>query len=203
MRRKPSVQRAFDEARFGPSRILNVRDSLPTAAEAVQRAEAWLRSKQVERAGEVLIVTGRGRASVDGIPVIRTAIERLLARLKRKGVVAAVREHTPGSFLVHLAPLRALFEAPARGRDQRHAPPTGVAASLVGLNPALLALLRQLSRRALESLGIVEPTDRMIASEMERHFSLLTRGMPPGGASESALTAAIERALHEYDEADR
>ncbi|MFP5354388.1 MAG: hypothetical protein ACLGIK_04420, partial [Gemmatimonadota bacterium] len=64
MRRRPAVQQAFDEARFGATRILNVRDPLLSGVEAVRRADGWLRAKQVERAEEVLVITGRGAGSV-------------------------------------------------------------------------------------------------------------------------------------------
>lgn len=117
MRRRPAVQQAFDEARFGATRILNVRDPMLSGAEAVRRAEGWLRAKQVECAGEVLIVTGRGAGSVDHIAVVREEVRKLLARLRRGGVVSEIVEHTPGSFAVRLAPMRALFEAAPRLRD--------------------------------------------------------------------------------------
>ena len=41
------LQRAFDEVRFGATRTLNLRESLPTGAEAARRLEAWLRQHQV------------------------------------------------------------------------------------------------------------------------------------------------------------
>ena len=61
MRRRPAVQRAFDEVRFGATRILNVRDALLTGTEAVRRVDGWLRAKQVEdasRAGDLVVVPG-------------------------------------------------------------------------------------------------------------------------------------------------
>src|ERR1035437_9658131 len=91
-----TLHRAFDEARFGAARTLDLRTSMPTGAEAVRRAEPWLRERQMARAGGVLVITGRGRASPGGIAVVREAIRKLLGTLKRKGVVAAVAEHTPG-----------------------------------------------------------------------------------------------------------
>src|SRR5438132_1318588 len=39
------VLKAFDEAEFGVKNILNLRESLPTAADARYRAEAWLRER--------------------------------------------------------------------------------------------------------------------------------------------------------------
>jgi len=99
------LRQAFDEVRFGAQRTLNLRDTLPTAAAATSRTEAWLRQQQVERAGEVLIVTGRGNQSDGGIPVVREAVIRLLLVLRRRGVVSGHEEHTPGSFVVTLAGL--------------------------------------------------------------------------------------------------
>src|SRR5690348_5159313 len=99
MTKKPPVglkglQQAFDEARFGGARTLNLRETLPTADQATTRAETWLRHQQVEKADEVLIITGRGKNSVIGFSVVREAVIRLLHVLKRKGVVASHEEHT-------------------------------------------------------------------------------------------------------------
>src|SRR5262245_45437664 len=113
------IQHAFDELRFGPARTLNLREHLPTANEARTRAERWLRGKQVERAGEVLVITGRGKHSEGGTPVVRQAIVQLFASLRRRNVIEAWAEHTPGSFVVTLAPVRALFEVPKRRRERR------------------------------------------------------------------------------------
>src|SRR5258705_116075 len=44
-----ALQRAFDEARFGAARTLNLRESLPTGAEAARRVESWLRQHQVQQ----------------------------------------------------------------------------------------------------------------------------------------------------------
>src|SRR5256885_13241639 len=104
------LRQAFDEARFSNGRMLNLRDSLPTAAEAVARTEAWLRQQQVQLASassdaEVLIVTGRGNNSEGGVSVVRSAVEGLIYRLKQRGVVKEHREHTAGSFVVTLAPV--------------------------------------------------------------------------------------------------
>ena len=68
------LRQAFDEVRFGGQRTLNLRDTLPTAAAATARTEAWLRQQQVDSAGEVLIVTGRGNQSEGGVPVLRVTL---------------------------------------------------------------------------------------------------------------------------------
>lgn len=205
MRRRPAVQQAFDEARFGATRILNVRDALPTGAEAVRRADGWLRAKQVERAEEVLVITGRGAGSVGQVAVVREEVRKLLNRLRRQGVVSEIREHTPGSFAVTLAPLRAMFEAPRRVRDSHQGRPgAGRYATppvLPGLEPDTLALLRRLAMLSLDSLGMPAPDDGFITAEMARKFSLLARATG-GQLSEEALRAALRRTLLDYEEGD-
>lgn len=203
MRRRASVQQAFDEVRFGPTRILNLRDGLPTGPDAVARAEAWLRGKQVELTGEVLVITGRGAGSLGGVPVIRTEVEKLLRRLQRTGVVARVREHTSGSVAVTLAPLRTLFEGATRKKDvdrEMRAPPHVPAFD--ALEPATRTSLHQLANRAIEALGVRSPTEQMIRAEMERQFGLLTRTIPREEFSERAFAGALLRALDEYNDAD-
>src|SRR5438128_1836248 len=78
------LQQAFDEARFGSERTLNLRASLPTGAEAAQRLENWLRQHQVSRSLEVLIITGRGNNSDDGVSKVREASIRVFHELRRK-----------------------------------------------------------------------------------------------------------------------
>src|SRR5690242_6933186 len=102
-------KQAFDEARFGPQRTLNLRESLPTAEQAIKRTDSWLRQAQVARAGEVLIITGRGRGSEGGVSVVRESVNSQLHVLRRRGVVRAFQEHTPGSFVVTLAPISELW----------------------------------------------------------------------------------------------
>ena len=106
MIRRP-LQHALDELRFGRNGTLNLRTTLPTAAEAVKRTESWLRMKQAEGAREVLVVTGRGNQSFGRVPVVREAVRRLLAFLSTKGVVGDHSEHSPGSFAVRLLPMNA------------------------------------------------------------------------------------------------
>lgn len=164
----------FDQARFGPERTLNVRTSLPTVEVAVARAEKWLRQRQVDRAGEVLIITGRGKGSEGGVPLVRQGVIRLLHSLRRQGVITAFSEHTPGSLVVELASVRALFERPrrsgSRGPNTKPLDPD----LLKGLDPETSALLRELARRTLEELG-VHDTESFLADEMIRQFSMLAR----------------------------
>jgi len=199
VRRSGGIQRAFDEARFGPARTLNLRDSLPTGAEAVRRADVWLRAKQVERAGEVLIITGRGSGSIGQVPVVREAVRKLLATLKRRNVVAGMSEHTPGSFVVQLASMRALFEAPRRSRSAE--PPPANPGTLAGLPEDTRARLRLLATYSLEALGVAR-SETLIEREMLRHFAFLSASLPSGDPH-TTLAGAIERAIREYDDLAR
>ncbi len=197
----PPVSRAFDELRFGPARTLNLRSSLPSGEEAARRAEAWLRERQMAKAGEVLIITGRGAGSEDGVPVVRGAVLALLTRLKRLGVVAEWAEHNAGSFAVRPAPVRALFEAPRRSRANVQ-PRDPDPATLRGLDPDTRVALRQLARRSLEVLGVRNADDRFVTDEMVRQFTLLSQAIPAGANREKRLIEAINTVHAEYDEAD-
>jgi hypothetical protein len=195
-----SVQRAFDEARFGPARTQTLRDGLPTGDDAARRAEAWLRERQVLAPNdEVLIITGRGRGSPDGVPVVREAIERLMPALRRGGVIARVQEHGPGSFIVTLASLRALVEAPRRNRGRTPAPAPRDPAVLQTLDPDTRALLRQLAQVSLAALGVRRRSPSFIGDEMVRQFTRLVRNVPEGEHREQRVRAAIEQALEEYE----
>lgn len=187
---------AFDELRFGPQRTLNLREHLPTSAEAVRRADAWLREQQVRGSKEVLVVTGRGNQSVGGIAVIRPAIEKLLFSLHRRGVVASHHEHNPGAFAVELAPLRSLADAPRRKGDRDSPSSPGV--ELHGLARETTALLRVLAERSLDALG-VSPDEARIADEMHRHLRVIAPGLPGGEKMEERLRSVLRAAIAEYD----
>src|SRR6476620_7777799 len=116
------VWRAFDEADFGSKNSLNLRDSLPSAADAAFRTEAWLRERQVSGAKEVLIITGRGNQSPDGVSVVGVSVLTLLPALHRRGVVSEWREHSPGSLVVRLYPISTLLNSPRRKRDRDAGP---------------------------------------------------------------------------------
>src|SRR6266576_1409749 len=111
------VWKAFDEAAFGQKNTLNLRESLPTVADARFRAEAWLRERQVGGGRDVLIITGRGNQSPGGISPVREGIVSLLPSLRRRGVVKEWKEHTSGSFVIRLAPISSLLDAPRRRRE--------------------------------------------------------------------------------------
>jgi hypothetical protein len=187
---------ARDELRFGEQGILNLREGLPSSAEAVRRAESWLREHQVRGTREVLVITGRGSKSEGGIAVIRTAIEKLLYSLRRRGVVAGHGQHNPGAFAVQLAPIRALADAPPRRRERTR--PRQDAPELHGLGRDTQDLLRQLAERSLDALG-VDADERRIDDEMHRHLRVIAPGLGGGPAMEEQLRAALRSAIADYD----
>lgn len=190
---------ALDEASFGQGRTLNLRESLPSAAEARARTEVWLKARQVTEAGDVLVITGRGNQSAQGIGVIRREILALLPSLRRRGVVQDWKEHTPGSFVIKLAEINALLEAPRRKRSEpveRSAVATP--ASLAALDSDTLRLLRTLAIQNLEMIGVVA-AGSFIAQEMERTFSMLAASVPAGPNREQSLRDAITNATNESD----
>jgi hypothetical protein len=189
---------AFDAVRFAPDCILNLRASFPTGADAAYRAESWLRERQASGAREVLIITGRGRGSPDGVAVVREAVARRFPGLRRAGVISAAQEHDPGSFVVELATLQALVGAPRRRHHSRPEPPRD-AGVLNGLEPALLDMLRRLAVVALEAHGVHDPSESFVTDEMARHFSRLVQGVPAGEDPGVALRPLLRHALDEYD----
>lgn len=194
-----SVWTAFDEVQFGAKNTLNLRESLPTAADARFRTEAWLRERQVSRAGDVLVITGRGNQSPNGISAVRETIVALLPLLRRRGVVSEWREHSPGSFVVKLGSITTLLDAPRRKRDDKSARIVENPKSLAGLESSTLLLLRRLAVRSLESLGIREPA-AFVEAEMLSKFNSLAGGVTPGSEGESRLRDAISAALEHLDD---
>ena len=193
------IQKAFDEVRFGPSRTLNLRERLPSASEARARAESWIRGKQVERAGELLVITGRGKGSDDGVAVIRGTILALFPSLRRRNVITGWDEHTAGSFVVKLAPLSAMFEAPKRKREP--AAPLPLPESLAALDTETLGLLRDLAAASLLRLGI-HNGERFVEAEMTDKFSRLTAALSGSDDPERELRAAIRHALEEMEDSE-
>lgn len=192
------VWKAFDEAEFGAKNSLNLRDSLPTAADATFRAESWLRERQVSGAKEVLLITGRGNQSPNGVAVVRTAILNLMPALHRRGVVSEWREHSPGSLVVRLQPISALLNAPRRKRDSGQ-PRAVDPHALAALDKTTLRLLRTLAIRSLDSLGVRDP-EKFVEAEMLEKFNSLAASIPPGEGSEERLRMAITTALEQLDE---
>lgn len=204
MIRRP-LQHALDELRFGRSGTLNLRASLPTAAEAVKRTESWLRMKQAEGAREVLIVTGRGNHSFARIPVVREAVQRLLALLSTRGVVEHHGEHSPGSFAVRLLPMTAAV----KGREtQAGSTPVPIAnpPTLDGLSPVTRDELRVLASGTLQALGIRDPSSQFVQDEMERQCVQLAATLPSAATAEerdALLRTAIARAIERLDDDQR
>jgi len=197
--RPPNVlYRAFDEAQFGEGRTLNLRDGLPSGYEAATRAEAWVRLKQVEGAREVLIITGRGAHSVDAVPVVRAHVAKRLASLRRAGVVASIKEHSPGSYVVCLAPMSTMLTAsqqPQRSKNSRVVSTPATAA----VTAATRQIVHDLAVRTLASLGIHATTRAMVADEMERQVELLTQAMPRDADREQWIRHAALRVLNDPD----
>ncbi len=200
------IQKAFDEIRFGPARTLNLRETLPSADEARVRTEAWVRGKQMERAGELLIITGRGNNSEGGVSAVRQTILALFPSLRRRNIITGWQEHTPGSFVVTVAPLAALFEAPKRRREPRPlggdplvTPAAAELSAFAALSAETRALLRELAEVSLALLG-VHDFERFIESEMIAKFETLSASMPKEGDPDVALRTALHHALDELEE---
>ena len=196
--RVPALRQAFDEMRFGSDRTLNLRTHHPSREQAVKRAENWLRERQMSRAKEALVITGRGNNSPDGVSVVRESIVQLFASLRRRGVLSDVLEHTPGSFVVTFAKLNAVRDAPQRARNPHEEPPRDPA-GLAALEPGTRAMLRRLAKRSIEELG-VEATPGFVAQEMLVQFAAAAAGVPEGPDRELRLRDVLDAALHEYDD---
>lgn len=185
---------SLDEATFGSERTLNLRESLPSAAEARARADAWLRGRQVAKSEEVLIITGRGNQSPGGVGIIRKEVLGMMPGLRRQGVVESWREHSPGSIVVRLAPTTSLFTAPKRRRGNDESTPARDSRTLTGLGSDILLQLRQLAIINLDTLG-VDANEGFVRAEMERSYSILVKAIPAGERNEETLARAIRNAI--------
>jgi hypothetical protein len=192
------LQQAFDEVRFGAARTLNLRGTLPTSTEAAARLERWLRQHQVQQSGEVLVITGRGNNSDGGIAVVREASIRVFHELRRKGVLEGFAEHTPGSFVVTLAPMKALLEAGSRRRERTPPPKPATPPTLDALTDETRQLLRALAERSLDALGVRDRAP-FVEGEMLRLFGALASTVPQGPDRERRLRTALRSAMSEYD----
>jgi hypothetical protein len=192
------LQQAFDEVRFGGTRTLNLRASLPTASEASARVESWLRQHQVQQSGEVLVITGRGNNSADGVSVVREASIRVFHELRRKGVIESYVEHTPGSFVVALAPMKAMLEAASRRREHTPIPTPASPPTLSALTNDTRQLLRALAERSLDTLGVRDRAP-YVEAEMLKLFGSLATTVAEGPDRERRLAHAIRVAMSEYD----
>lgn len=199
---RPTPAGARERSRFGPLRTLNLRSSLPTGDESAARVENWLRSKQVELSGDVLVITGRGAHSIGGVPVVKERTIRVLTRLRRLGVIRSFGEDTPGSFIVSLAPLRALLEAPARRRSSQHSAARR-SANIAGVRAETRDRLAYLAERSLVALGVRNPSVEQVKEEMLRQFSIIVRSAAPSSDLDSWLDLAVRRAIEEHGDGDR
>lgn len=200
VRKRDELPRAFDEARFGPQRTLNLRPQQPTASQAVKQVEQWLRLMQVQGEAEVLLITGRGNQSIDRYSPVREAIVRLLPSLRRRNVISHYLEHTAGSFVVEPAPMSALFDVPKRRRERSSAPVESLSpVSLSALDPETVRQLRELAVLTLAGLGLHSPTPAVLRDEMQHQFTLLTAGIPANDDQEAVLQQAIQRAAEEFE----
>ncbi len=186
--------------RFGARRTLNLRAQQPTVANAVARVEQWLRQQQVEGAREVLIITGRGLRSIGGVSPVREAVAKLMPSLRRRNVIAEFSEHTAGSFVVQLAPVRALFEVPRRRREPSPAATRrSTLPQLAALETDTIALLEELAHLQLQALGVRDPSVSLVEDEMLRQFTALSPAIGLAADAEARLQQALVRALEEFD----
>jgi len=166
-------------------------------SEAANRAENWLRQRQVNGPHDVLIITGRGTMSGGGTPPVHEAVRRRLFALRRVGVITLHREQTAGSFQVSLAPMRSMIDAPRRNRVHHPRPSRLAPASLASLKPETLRLLRESADTALSGLG-VKMTEAFLDDEMLRQLRAISTAVPEGPNREERIQTAIRRLLREY-----
>ena len=125
----------------------------------------------------------------------------LLPSLRRRGVVAGWREHTPGSIVVTLAPVTTLLGAPRRNKERKSADQqqgSGTPASLSALEPETLSLLRRLAIRTIESLGVTDATP-FVEEEMQRTFATLSKTLPLSTDRERKLRRAMRSVIEELE----
>jgi hypothetical protein len=122
------------------------------------------------------------------VAVVREAVTRLLGTLVSRGVVAAWREHTAGSFVVELAPVRRLYEAP---RPRAARPPAETApAELAALDAATRRPSARLAWLPLDGLGVRDRSESIVHDEMVRP---VRRARPPRCPRAGARGAAAAR----------
>ncbi len=195
-----SLRQAFDELRFGREATLNLREQQPTALQAVNQTEQWLRRLQVEGKREALIITGRGNRSPDGYSTVREAVVKLFPSLRRRNVITGYVEHTPGSFVVSIASVNAMLGAVKRRRERTTPPRAARRGVIEALDEETQRVLHELALTTLSGLGVVSPTPSQLNSEVARQFSRLVAVLPEGDDREALLQQAACRALEELEE---
>jgi hypothetical protein len=151
----------------------------------------------VQQSDELLVITGRGNNSESGIAVVREATLRVFHELRRKGVVHAFTEHTPGSFVVTLAPMTATSDV-TKGRAEPAVPAPPAPPTLAALDDSTRDQLRVLAERSLDALGVRE-RGPFVESEMLRLFGELAASTGAGPDREARLRDAIRHAMWDVD----
>jgi len=111
-----------------------------------------------------------------------------------------VAEHTAGSFVVTLAPVRALFETVPRSRSNDARVKPGDPKELRALGAPTRALLRSLAECSLDVLGAPR-TEGLVHDEMVRQFSILSSAVAPDETDrEGRLQFLVEAARDAFDD---
>jgi hypothetical protein len=114
-------------------------------------------------------------------------------------VIAAHREHSPGSFVVELAPVSSLWESPKRNRGRGVvASPPPTPPSLESLDSDTRTMLRHLAERALEGLG-VQDTSAFVHGEMLKQFSAIAATIGDAPGRDERFKRAVRAALDQYE----
>jgi hypothetical protein len=108
------------------------------------------------------------------------------------------QEHTPGSFVVSLAPVSALWESPKRNAGRGNVVEPAPPPSLNDLDAETRVLLRNLAERALEGIGIKD-TATFLEGEMLKQFGAIAATVGDGPAREARFKAAVRAALDQHE----
>src|SRR5262249_51880901 len=107
-------------------------------------------------------------------------------------------EHSPGSFVVELAPVSSLWESPKRNRGRGVVAQPVMPPSLDSLEPATRTMLRHLAQRALEGLG-VKDTEAFVPGEMLKQFAAIAATVGDAAGREERFRRAVRAALDQYE----
>src|SRR5262249_40527516 len=106
--------------------------------------------------------------------------------------------HSPGSFVVTLAPVSSLWESPQRNKGRGVVSTPASPPSLDELGEESRTLLRNLAERALEGLGIKD-TEPFLQGEMLKQFGAIAATIRGGPGRENRLKLALRTALDQYE----